>query len=315
MKPVIVMILLSSAPFSASLGCLPDADLADERAAPGSGAGAALPPLAGGEGAPQVPSAMPAALVDDGMPPALGALTVEAGVCVFVRVSLNKDSAVHFVFQVGDQVVRLAGQRGPDGAAALRSPLAGLTPEASGLAWAEAVDGQGRASQTPQVPFVTPPARAPLLITEVLANPAGSEYTQEFVELLNVGAEPLPLDGLAIEDAAGSDALPAVVLPAGARALLVAEAFDVAGATDPAPAPDVLLVRLSGRIGRDGLANGGEAVTLRGPTGQVVSHYGGWVDASASSWNGRSVHRVPQDDPCDDPRLWTDRPQPPSPGW
>lgn len=299
--------------------CLPDADLEDERLAagfdsttlPASGG----PPVGASLNQNLGPSPMPAPVVDDGAPPVLGAVTVLAGSCVQVAVSVNKPAEVAFVFEQGELVVRAPAARRADGLMVVTTALAGLPPQQSSQVWAEAVDAQARTSAAPPQIFTTPPARPSVVISEVLANPAGSEYTQEFVELLNFGVEAISLTGFAIEDATGQDVLGDAVLAPGARALIVAEGFDPSAGPDPEPAAGTLLLRVQGRIGKDGLSNAGEVVTLRAPDGQVVSHYGGWVNVGASSWNGRSVHRVPQDDPCDDKRLWTDRPQPPTPGW
>ncbi len=299
--------------------CLPDADLEDERLAAGFDSttlpAGGVPPVGTSLNHNLGPSPMPAPSVDDGAPPILGVVTVQAGGCVQVGVSVNKVAEVSFVFEQGEHVVRAPAARRADGLMVVTTALAGLPPQQPSQVWAEAVDAQARKSAASPQSFTTPSARPPLVISEVLANPAGSEYTQEFVELLNFGAEPLSLAGFAIEDASGQDVLGDVVLAPGARALIVAEGFDPIAGPDPEPSPGTLLLRVQGRIGKDGLGNAGEVVTLRAPEGQVVSHYGGWVNMSANSWNGRSAHRVPQDNPCDDKSLWTDRPQPPTPGW
>lgn len=157
----------------------------------------------------------------------------------------------------------------------------------------------------------SPPA---LVITEVLANPAGPEATQEYVELRNVGDVAVALQEYLIEDGAGADALPAGELAPGAFALVVAAGYDAAQGRDPPPAPGTALVRVEGRIGRDGIGNANEPVTLRRSTGEAVSRYGGWVDMSATSWAGRSVQRTPHD-ACDHPTAWSTEPRLPTPGW
>lgn len=152
-----------------------------------------------------------------------------------------------------------------------------------------------------------------LVISEVLANPAGSESTQEYVELQNLGAAPASLGGLRIEDSGGFDPLPEREIPAGAFVLLVAEAYEPVAPGDVPPAPEAIVVRVTGRIGRDGLTNTGEPVLLRAADGQVVSRYGGWIDVSRPAWSGRSVHRIPAD-ACDEPAGWGPGPGP-TPGW
>jgi hypothetical protein len=152
------------------------------------------------------------------------------------------------------------------------------------------------------------------VITEVLANPAGSEYTQEFVELQNLEADPVSLAGMLIEDKTGSDVLPDVFVPAAGFALVVAANFVADDGKDPVPREGTVIVPVSGRIGADGLSNDGEPVRLVSQDGTVVSQYGGWVDVSATSWNGMSVHRVSVD-ACDQPSAWTSIPEMPTPGW
>jgi hypothetical protein len=176
-----------------------------------------------------------------------------------------------------------------------------------------AVDWAGNRSLSGPVPITVPAATLPLAITEVLANPSGPEATQEFVELQNLGSEPLSLAGLTIEDATGSDPLPGVTLLPRAFAVVVPAAYDLYDGRDPAPRPGAVVVRVEGRIGRDGIGNAGEVVRLR-RGGEVVSRYGGWIDSGRTGWTGRSVVRQPAD-ACDDPVAWSARPQLPTPGW
>ncbi len=146
---------------------------------------------------------------------------------------------------------------------------------------------------------MTPPAVPPLAITEVLANPAGPEPQQEYVELRNLGDADVALEGLRLADSKGGDDLPPETLAAGAYALVVTSTYDPAAGPDPPPRPGTLLVRVDTRLGSDGLSNGGEAVQLlQGEA--VVSSYGGWVAVSAGSWNGKAVHRLVQS-ACDAP--------------
>ena len=98
----------------------------------------------------------------------------------------------------------------------------------------------------------------PLVITEVLANAAGPEPAQEFVELRNLGDGAVSLAGLRLEDAKGGDDLPAETLaPGGVRA---GRAVGLRpGRARTRAARRTLLVRVDTRIGSDGLSNGGEA--------------------------------------------------------
>lgn len=115
---------------------------------------------------------------------------------------------------------------------------------------------------------------ATLSITEVRADPRGPEPRQEYVEVLNFGPVPVDLRGFSLTDRADltGDLVPRTfLLPAGARALLVADAFDAEDTRDDTPAPGVPLVFLGTSIGSGGLANSGEALFLRDPDGHRVS--------------------------------------------
>ncbi len=178
----------------------------------------------------------------------------------------------------------------------------------------EVTDRAGNRAASPGVPLNVPLGLMPLAITEVHANPAGAEPTQEFVELRNLGAAAVDVGGLAIADAKGMDTLPAAVLAPGAYALVVAAGFDPASAKDTPPLPGTSLVRVDSRIGSDGLSNSGEPLRLLSAGGVVISSYSAAIDVSASAWSGRSVHRVPED-ACDQAPSWTQRPSPATPGW
>ena len=178
------------------------------------------------------------------------------------------------------------------------------------------VDLAGHRGESEQAGFRVPAApTVALAITEVMVNPAGAETSQEYVEVRNLGQSPVALDGLAIEDEGGRDPLPQASLSPGAVALVVGAAFDEASAADVPPRPATALLRVPGRIGRDGLRQQGEAVRLVTADGTVVSSYGGYVDTSRTAWNGRSIHRQPDPAACDHPQSWSMAPQDPTPGW
>jgi len=177
-----------------------------------------------------------------------------------------------------------------------------------------AQDRAGNRAEAPTVTLTIPDGLLPLALTEIHANPAGTEPTQEFVELRNLGATTIELAGLAIADSKGMDTLPATLLEPGAYALIVASGFDPASPKDTPPRAGTPLVRVDSKLGSDGLSNGGEAVRLLAPTGTVISSYSAALDVSASAWAGQSVHRVPED-ACDQAASWTRRPLPATPGW
>ena len=179
---------------------------------------------------------------------------------------------------------------------------------------AHIVDRAGNQAISAAVAIELPPPLPRVFITEILANPAGSESTQEFVEIYNAGTDPVALAGLVIEDKSSRDALPEGSLAPGAFALIVAEKYDPAEGSDVAPRGDALLVRVPGRIGSDGFSNSGEIVRLVTAAGDVVSQYGGFVDVSTTAWSGKSVKRS-SPEACDAAIAWTTTPTPPTPGW
>jgi hypothetical protein len=271
--------------------------LADGRPAPGGSAGAF-------EVEPEVDTTPP--IVE---PPLLETV----GDCLRARFATDEPARSSLVVRAGGLEQELAAGEGST-MFDVSTRLVRLQAGSPGELVARAVDWAGNRGESGPLPVTVPAAVLPVAITEVLPNPAGPEATQEFVELRNLGTAPVSLDGISIEDAAGSDPLPAVTLEPGQYALVVPAAFDPLDGRDPAPRVGTLLLRVEGRIGRDGIGNDGEAVRLRARSGEVVSRYGGWVNAAASGWAGRSVQRQPQD-ACDGPASWNPRPQQPTPGW
>src|SRR6185369_13432174 len=94
-------------------------------------------------------------------------------------------------------------------------PLSALPPESAATIAVTAADRAGNVASSSPLAFDTPPALPPIVITEVLANAAGPEPAQEYVELRNLGANPVSLAGLRLEDSKGGDDLPPLELAAG----------------------------------------------------------------------------------------------------
>jgi hypothetical protein len=233
--------------------------------------------------------------------------------CVQAQFATDESAWAQVIITAGDQVASLdLGAMGTK--FDLLTHLPDLPADVDAQAVARATDRAGNSADSAAVALHLPPKVPRLVITEVLANPAGSEYTQEFVELQNLEAEPVSLAGMLIEDKTGSDVLPDLAVPAGGFALLVAATFVADDGKDPVPRDGTVMVPVSGRIGADGLSNSGEPVRLLSSNGVVVSQYGGWVNVSASAWNGMSVNRVSVE-ACDQPSAWTSTPEIPTPGW
>jgi hypothetical protein len=271
--------------------------------------------LEGGKPVPagQVGSFSTAEAPDDYAPLVSGfALTIAEG-CVHAQFATDEAAWPEVIITAGDQQASLVpGEIGTE--FDLFTHLPDLPADVDATAIARAVDRAGNRADSSALALHLPPKIPRLVITEVLANPAGSEYTQEFVELQNLEAEAVSLAGMLMEDKTGSDVLPDVFVPAAGFALVVAASFVADDGKDPVPRDGTVIVPVSGRIGADGLSNSGEPVRLISQDGTVVSQYGGWVDVSATSWNGMSVHRASVD-ACDQPSAWTSIPEMPTPGW
>src|SRR5206468_9079998 len=106
------------------------------------------------------------------------------------------------------------------------------------------LDRSGRVVET-TLELAPAPPRPHVVLNEVMANPAGAEPAQEWVELYNDGSGAVSLAGFAIEDAGGRSDLAGGVLEPGAFALVVSDAYVAGDGADPAPAPGTLLVRVA----------------------------------------------------------------------
>ncbi len=195
-------------------------------------------------------------------------------------------------------------------------PTAEPTPGAPGSPTA--------APTTPPPPTIVPPGTVPppiflpILVSEVLFDPieAGLDAAHEWIELYNASDTPIALLGWEIGDSGAWDALPgAAVMPARGY-LVIAATLDLAA--DLGDAGVSALAIGDGRIG-NGLANGGDVVRLRGPTGADVDavSWGSSLDAFDPAVPhgppGSSVERLPSDLDTDSADDWWIQPAP-SPG-
>lgn len=120
--------------------------------------------------------------------------------------------------------------------------------------------------------LVTSSALPRVVMTEVLANPAGSEPAQEWVEIFNDGVVPVDLIDFSFADAGEELPLPSHVLEPGQFALIVADDFQIS-AVDDVPIPGSCpLLRLP-RLGKNGLSNSGESIRIRASDGRVSSGF------------------------------------------
>ena len=146
------------------------------------------------------------------------------------------------------------------------------------------------------------PERAHVVLNEVYANPVGPEPAQEWVEILNDGRAAVALAGYVLRDEGGSTALPDASLAAGSYALVVGDSFVADDEVDPRPAEGTTLVRVAA-LGKAGLANQGEALTLLDPNGVVMSRF-----PAIKPRSGVSIARLAPEALDDDPGAFAPSP-------
>ncbi len=186
-----------------------------------------------------------------------------------------------------------------------RFSLDGLAPDTDYGVTVEVTDMAERVTSTVTTIRTLPPLPA-LYITEVRSNPAGPEPDQEYVEILNGGTTPISLFGMRITDDPGrtGDLLPPLVLPAGARALVVDPDFDPTHPKDVAVPAGVPLLRLTSSIGSSGLTNAGEPVILRDGDGHRLHAWQGAASDNGLCLGPAETHPLPAtntplvDGPC-----------------
>jgi len=185
-----------------------------------------------------------------------------------IALRLQADEAVTATLSSATQQLAIAA---PDGQLRLR--LAGLaedTAQQLELVLRDSAGNQTAAS----LRLRTLPALPALSVSEVLADPHGPEPQQEFVELVNYGAHAIDLLGFSLDDRLdmlGEPIARSVELAAGARALLVPDAYDATETRDVRPPPGALLVRVGAALASAGLRNAGEALFLRDALGRRIS--------------------------------------------
>lgn len=180
------------------------------------------------------------------------------------------------------------GERRWTATVALERPwvLRPLVPEARHEGTARVVSAAGR-TEGYEISWTTSPSSPHVIINEVMANPAGPEPQQEWVELYNDGTGEVSLQGWRLEDAGGATELPAVTLQPGEYALVVSSGYDPASWVDAPPAPGAKLIRVDS-VGTSGLSNAGEPVRLVRGDGETASR----VPAIVSKEQGWSVART-----------------------
>lgn len=214
---------------------------------------------------------------------AIGPLCVLADdVSVRVRAQVDRPVRAFLLGPIGsDRVVAPRGE--------LALELVGLTPDATIEPELRLVGLDG-STHVERLSLHTTEPLATLTIAEVNADPRGPEPRQEWVELLNFGPVDTSLEGIALSDRAdrvGDVVSAPLVLPAGARALLVADGFDPLHPNDPRVPDGVMLVRIGTSLASGGLSNSGEPLFLRDALGRRLAT----VPAIPSEGAGRCVRR------------------------
>jgi hypothetical protein len=170
-----------------------------------------------------------------------------------------------------------------------------LRPLPSSLRYRVAtLDAAGNVDEA-DISVVPAAPRSHVVLNEVLANPAGAEPAQEWIELYNDGTEAQSLAGYTVDDGATRTALPEAELGAGAFALVVADAYVADDGVDPAAAPATLLLHVRS-LGQGGLSNEGERLTLRDAAGAAISSF-----PPLKTKNGVSIARLAPEALDDDP--------------
>jgi hypothetical protein len=159
-----------------------------------------------------------------------------------------------------------------------------------GVAHVGALDLSGQIFEA-AVPIQPGEARPHLVLNEVMANPAGAEPSEEWVELYNDGIDAVSVGGFVLQDSAGRTVLPDATLDPASFALIVPESFVADDGVDPPPRGGTLLVRVPA-LGRGGLSNEGETLTLISTEGKVISTF-----PAMKTKNGISNARVLPDAP------------------
>lgn len=207
-------------------------------------------------------------------------------------------SPLYWVVAIDGAEVLFSAAEAPDA----RFVVRGLTPDTEVPLLVRTLDAGG-AERIDLVHVSTKAAAPHIVLSEVYANPIGAEPAQEWIELYNDGVEAVPLVGALLKDAGGEAVLPEIVLPAGAFVVLGTQALELDDGFD-VPIPASCLLAKFESLGKNGLSNSGEPLTLVGPTGDVWSRF----RPLAASKPGESAIRTAPDAFDDDPDAFATTP-------
>ncbi len=192
-------------------------------------------------------------------------------------------------------------------------PLGGLPPTSVGdrrrcapSIWPETPPSRRRS------PGSTPAALPPVAITEVLANPLGPEPRRSGSSCATWAATTSRSRGSARRQPGRATTCPRRRWRPGGYALVVTSTYDPENGADPPPRAGTQLLRVDGRLGADGLSNGGEVGAP--PAGRRRRVELRRLGRRVGRTLGRhSVHRLVET-ACDSSDAWNHTPLPPTPG-
>lgn len=132
-------------------------------------------------------------------------------------------------------------------------------------------------------------------ISEVMANPQGSEYENEFIEIYNPNDHVMHIKGWILSDGTGLDSITHMAGPelihAKGYGLVLDPGYDLLGGIYSGLIPDSIplyTISTDGTFGSGGLSNSGESVLIRNMDSSIVSS----MSWDKSTDNGYSWERV-----------------------
>ncbi len=221
-----------------------------------------------------------------------------------LRASTTAPSLVRVIARsVGSPDSVALGEGEPSHRVLVRAPhddaMYALTVECLGL------DGRVADSRTLD-PIASGPGAPRVRISEVLSRPH-STSAQEFVELINDGADAVSLAGWSIAQGTVRSVMPDdATIAAGARAVVVGPSFDPRGVSarrDPAVAAGATLIVLRTAIASRGLRDSGADIALLDASGRILSQVPGSAEGRAPR-EGVSLVRAEMDLDDLDPAAW-----------
>jgi len=306
-----------------ALSCLPDIDIRDEMDASvpateedeeeAESDGTAAPGDEEGEDTDAVPEADP----NDKTPPAItapstGCSAHETAVDDFCVGATSHGAAVRFgTDEVSTASALLSGKAVFSEESFTTDhwlAVHGLEPGRDHALEIDVKDASGNSS-VKELEFSTLDEAGSIVITEILMDPAGAEPAQEFIEVYNQGTESISLSGWMIDDNGDmdGDVLPDVSLAPGVVGLIVSDSFDANSAEDASPAPDSVMIMISGSLCSSGLKNDtGESVQLYDAAGGLMSAFPNLLGKHSE---GCSAQRIDPGAPDEDPANWQWDPQ------